>query len=57
MTPALGRLGGFLALVYGIGLRLDSTWQGTAMVLMIGGGALVGWALAREASVSESGER
>lgn len=52
MTPAVIRVLGFLALVHGIGLRLDSAWQGTAVLLILGGGAAVVWALASEASVS-----
>lgn len=52
MTPAVIRVLGFLALVHGLGLRLDSSWQGTALVLVLGGGAAVVWALVREASVS-----
>lgn len=55
MTPALGRLVGFVGLVHGLGLRLDSSWQGTAWVLILAGGALLAWALVTEASVSQPG--
>lgn len=57
MTPALGRLIGFVVLVHGLGLRLDSTWQGTALALILGGAALLGWAVVSEASVSGRSER
>jgi hypothetical protein len=57
VTPALGRVVGFVVLIHGLGLRLDSTWQGTASVLIVGGAALLGWALVGEASVSGRGER
>jgi hypothetical protein len=56
VTPAVVRVLGFLALVHGIGLRLDSAWHGTALLLILGGGAAVAWALGREASVSEPPE-
>jgi len=56
VTAGQARVAGFLALVHGIGLRLDSTWQGTALLLIVGGLVLVVGALAREASVSGSGE-
>jgi hypothetical protein len=48
---------GFVVLVHGLGLRLDSTWQGTALVLILGGAALLGWAAVGEASVSGRSER
>jgi hypothetical protein len=56
VTAGQARVAGFLALVHGIGLRLDSTWQGTALVLIVGGLVLTLAALAREASVSGPGE-
>lgn len=56
MTAGQVRVAGFLALVHGIGLRLDSTWQGTALVLIVGGLVLTLAALVREASVSGPGE-
>jgi hypothetical protein len=46
---------GFVGLVHGLGLRLDSSWQGTAWVLILAGGALLAWALVTEASVSQPG--
>jgi hypothetical protein len=57
VTPAVGRLLGFVLLVHGLGLRLDSTWQETALTLIVGGGALLAWALVAEASVWGGGER
>ena len=57
MTPALARITGFVALVHGLGLRLDSTWQGTALVVILIGAALLAWAFAGEAFVSERRER
>jgi hypothetical protein len=52
VTAPVIRILGFLALVHGIGLRLDSTWQGLALLLILGGGGAVIWALTSEASVS-----
>lgn len=48
----------FLLLMLGFGLRLDSTWQGTANALLIGGGVLAAaaWRTAR-ASVPEADGR
>ena len=57
MTPALARIVGFVTLVHGLGLRLDSTWQGTALVVMLIGGALLAWAFAGQAFVSQRGGR
>ena len=57
MTPALARIVGFVVLVHGLGLRLDSSWQGTALALILGGVALLAWAFAGQAFVSERGER
>jgi hypothetical protein len=57
MTPALARVVGFTVLVHGLGLRLDSTWQWTALLAIAAGGALCLWALAAPASVSGPGER
>ena len=57
MTPALARIVGFTVLVHALGLRLDSTWQWTALLGILGGGALAVWALVAEAFVSGSGER
>ncbi|HWP65593.1 MAG TPA: hypothetical protein VNO26_06760 [Candidatus Limnocylindria bacterium] len=57
MTPALARIVGFVVLVHGLGLRLDSTWQGTAWLVILSGGALLAWWLARQASVSDNRER
>ena len=57
MTPAVGRLLGFVLLVHGLGLRLDSSWQETALTLILGGGALLAWALVAEASVWGGGKR
>ena len=56
MTPAVQRLIGFTVLACGLGLRLDTTWQGLALVSILGGGAVVVRALYREASVSPPGE-
>jgi hypothetical protein len=57
VTPGQRRVFGFVVLAHGIGLRLDSTWQLTALAMIVGGGVLVVWALLTEASVSEPGER
>jgi hypothetical protein len=57
MTPALARIVGFVTLVHGLGLRLDSTWQVTALVVILTGVALLAWAFAGEAFVSEPRER
>ena len=57
MTPALARIVGFVVLVHGLGLRLDSSWQGTALALILGGAALLVWAFAGQAFVSERSER
>ena len=57
MTPDLARITGFVVLVHGLGLRLDSTWQGTAAVIMLIGAALLAWAFAGPAFVSERRER
>jgi hypothetical protein len=57
MTPALARIVGFATLVHGLGLRLDSTWQKTALVVILVGAALSAWALVDEAFVSERRER
>ena len=52
MTPGGWRPLGFLLLMLGFGLRLDSEWQGLASALL-GLGAVAGgaglWALRREA--------
>lgn len=50
MSAAVIRLLGFLALAMGLGLRLDSEWQGAAILLILGGGTAVVWALVTEAS-------
>jgi hypothetical protein len=57
MTPALARILGFVTLVHGLGLRLDSTWQGTALVVILIGAGLLAWAFAGQAFVSERRER
>lgn len=57
MTPALARIVGFVTLVHGLGLRLDSTWQGTALVLILVGAGLLVRAFAGEAFVSGPRER
>jgi hypothetical protein len=57
MTPALARILGFVTLVHGLGLRLDSTWQGTALVVILIGTGLLAWAFAGPAFVSERRER
>ena len=57
MTPALARIVGFVTLVHGLGLRLDSTWQKTALGMILAGAALSAWALVGEAFVSERRER
>lgn len=36
---------GFLLLVLGFGLRLDTRWQGLAWVLLLAGGVAVGYGL------------
>lgn len=36
---------GFFVLMLGFGLRLDTAWQGSAWVVLLGGAALVGLAL------------
>jgi hypothetical protein len=56
VTAAVQRLIGFVVLVSGIGLRLDTSWQRTAFVLILAGGAVVVRALWREASVSGPAE-
>jgi hypothetical protein len=57
MPPAVRRLAGFVALSCGIGLRLDTTWQVTALLLIVGGAGAVVQALVAEASVSPPRER
>jgi len=53
MTAGVWRPLGFLILMLGFGLRLDSEWQGVAGALL-GCGAIAGgaglWALRREAT-------
>ena len=53
MTGGVWRPLGFLVLMLGFGLRLDSEWQGVASALL-GFGAVAGgaglWALRREAA-------
>ena len=38
MSPAVLRPLGFLLLMLGFGLRLDTAWQGLAWVLLVAGG-------------------
>ena len=51
MTAGVWRPLGFLILMLGFGLRLDSEWQGVAGVLLAAGAAAGGaglWALRRD---------
>jgi len=46
----IARPTGFLLLVLGLGLRLDSSWQGAAWLLILAGGAVAAaglWTLGR----------
>lgn len=56
MSAGQVRLLGFVTLAHGIGLRLDSTWQRTALLLIVCGGVMALGALLREASVSGPGK-
>jgi hypothetical protein len=52
MNPGLWRPLGFLLLMLGFGLRLDSDWQGLATGLLVCGAVAAGaglWTLRREA--------
>lgn len=60
------RVVGFLLLMLGFGLRLDTGWQGLAWMLLLGGAAATGrglWLLSRrdtrpdDAFVRQPGER
>ena len=57
MTPALARIVGFVTLVHGLGLRLDSTWQASALVVILIGAGLLAWAFTGQAFVSDRRER
>jgi hypothetical protein len=46
-SPAALRPLGFLVLMIGLGLRLDTGWQATAWLLMVGGAAALGLGLVR----------
>ena len=56
MNAGVLRIVGFLVLVHGLGLRLDSSWQRVAWLLILAGGGAVAWALWREAFVSGPNE-
>jgi hypothetical protein len=44
-APGVLRPLGFLLVMLGFGLRLDSTWQGTAWLLLLGGAVVAGLGL------------
>ena len=52
MSPGVARIAGLVVLAHGLGLRLDSSWQRTALALIVAGAAALAWSLPREASVS-----
>jgi hypothetical protein len=52
MSPGVVRIAGLVVLAHGLGLRLDSSWQRTALALIVAGAAALAWSLSREASVS-----
>lgn len=47
----MARIAGLVGLAYGLGLRLDSSWQRTALALIVVGAVALAWSLVREASV------
>ncbi|MCW5891853.1 MAG: hypothetical protein KIT14_15120 [bacterium] len=47
IAPGVLRPVGFLLLMLGFGLRLDSSWQGTAWLLLAAGAATAGLGLWR----------
>jgi hypothetical protein len=46
VKEGVGRSLGLVLVMVGVGLRLDSTWQWSASVLLVLGGALAIWDLA-----------
>ena len=56
MTTGVARAVGFVVTMIGLGLKLDSTWQTTATLVLLVGCGVGGWGLVAGAFVHEESE-